>query len=227
MPEVVRNIEEIRMDGRLACARISWDGSANYIPGQYALGSALDSDELLPSVLFPVAWEEDGMLVPIPAKVNWTLGTQLKLHAPLGIGFALPVSARRIALVDPVGSAERLLSLLDTPQAREGSVVVLRTQTDLDLPEMVEALPMDELGEIVEWADFIAVDLSRSTPEAFQTGLGIDHNNTKRTAIQALMRLPMVCGLNVECGLCSVKTQRGWKLGCKDGPVFDWWDLED
>jgi hypothetical protein len=29
-----------------------------------------------------------------------------------------------------------------------------------------------------------------------------------------------------DCGVCGVKGRRGWRLACKDGPVFDLNDLE-
>ena len=38
---------------------------------------------------------------------------------------------------------------------------------------------------------------------------------------QALVRTPMPCGALADCGVCTVRTSRGPKLACKDGPVFD------
>ena len=31
----------------------------------------------------------------------------------------------------------------------------------------------------------------------------------------------MPCGGAAECGICAVPFGRGWKLACKDGPVFE------
>ena len=38
---------------------------------------------------------------------------------------------------------------------------------------------------------------------------------------QALIVTPMPCGGIAECGVCAVTVRRGWKMACKDGPVFD------
>jgi len=38
--------------------------------------------------------------------------------------------------------------------------------------------------------------------------------------------VPMPCGGLGDCGLCAVDLKRGWKLACKDGPVFDLNELE-
>jgi NAD(P)H-flavin reductase len=40
-----------------------------------------------------------------------------------------------------------------------------------------------------------------------------------------LVVAPMPCGGLAECGVCAVTTRRGWKLACKDGPVFDLGEL--
>jgi len=38
---------------------------------------------------------------------------------------------------------------------------------------------------------------------------------------QVLVVTPMPCGGLAECGVCAFTTRRGWKMACKDGPVFD------
>lgn len=227
MPEVVSRIDEIRMEGAIACVHTPMKGMEHFVPGQYVTAIALESDEILPSILFPLDWNENGILLPEPERVKWQVGTILKLHAPLGNGFKPPLSARRFALVDPAGSAERLLPILKLPQAGEAAIVVLREMADLELPEEVEALPVSALGEILDWADYIAIDWAFNAPIADLSGFGFAQGFSNRADIQVLMRFPVFCGLNSECGLCSVKTRRGWKLGCKDGPVFDWNELED
>jgi hypothetical protein len=37
---------------------------------------------------------------------------------------------------------------------------------------------------------------------------------------QVLVVTPAPCGGLAECGVCAVTTRRGWKMACKDGPVF-------
>jgi hypothetical protein len=46
-----------------------------------------------------------------------------------------------------------------------------------------------------------------------------------RFEAQALVITPMPCGGIAECGVCAVTARRGWKLACKDGPVFDLTEL--
>jgi NAD(P)H-flavin reductase len=227
MPEVVCSIAEIRIEGRTTCAFVPLSGVENYTPGQYALAISPGSGEILPSVLFPLDWNENGLLLPLPEAVHWTAGTELKFHAPLGNGFNLPVSARRIALVDFQGSGGRLLPLLGSLPKMEASIAMLRAKADLDLPEEVEMLPLDSLADISAWADFIALDLDLSLTAEVRSRYLFKENDIRQSVIQVLVNLPMVCGANAECGLCAVRTRRGWKLGCKDGPVFDWRELED
>jgi hypothetical protein len=35
----------------------------------------------------------------------------------------------------------------------------------------------------------------------------------------------MPCAGLADCGVCAVELRRGWKLACKDGPVFDLRDI--
>ena len=55
--------------------------------------------------------------------------------------------------------------------------------------------------------------------------LGLGKQAKVRFEAQVLVLVPMPCGGMGECGVCAVKIQRGWKLACKDGPVFDLEDL--
>jgi dihydroorotate dehydrogenase electron transfer subunit len=39
--------------------------------------------------------------------------------------------------------------------------------------------------------------------------------------VKALVMTPIPCGGIAECGACAVPAHRGWKLACRDGPVFN------
>jgi ferredoxin len=39
---------------------------------------------------------------------------------------------------------------------------------------------------------------------------------------QMLIHTPVPCGGMADCGICAVTLRSGWKLACKEGPVFDW-----
>ena len=53
--------------------------------------------------------------------------------------------------------------------------------------------------------------------------IAADHNNTYKKPVQLSLEIMMGCGVGV-CYGCTIKTKRGLKQVCKDGPVFD---LED
>jgi hypothetical protein len=90
-------LETILEDGqrlaRIACL-------ANLIPsaGQYLLASDA-SDSLLPVPLYYTDFAPEGFLASPPLPESWMPGMALSLRGPLGRGFNIPVSARRIALV--------------------------------------------------------------------------------------------------------------------------------
>ena len=44
---------------------------------------------------------------------------------------------------------------------------------------------------------------------------------------QALVLASMPCAGLAGCGVCALRTRRGWRLACEDGPVFPLQDLLD
>ena len=80
--------------GRLLCPQ-------NLIPspGQYLLAHATASNDPLPAPVFNAGSVPGGFLAAPPIPETWQPGTSLSLRGPLGRGFTLPASSRRVALI--------------------------------------------------------------------------------------------------------------------------------
>jgi dihydroorotate dehydrogenase electron transfer subunit len=151
---------------------------------------------------------------------------QLSLRGPLGSGFRLPVSARRVALAGLEGSAARLLPLAYQALVQQAAVTIFSDFTPAGLPPDMEVLPLDLLAEAPAWADFLALDVLPSTLPTLRSTLGLKSFSHPPCIVQVLIRTSMPCTGLGECGVCAVPTHAGWKLVCSDGPVFDFNALE-
>jgi NAD(P)H-flavin reductase len=151
----------------------------------------------------------------------WLPGTSLRLFGPLGRGFSLPKEIRRLALVALGNTAARLFPLI--PIALDhGADITLFAQVALpQLPTAVEIHPLTALPEMVSWADFAAFDLPLESLSVLRTTLGLMPHTQLSCQAQALITSPMPCTGMAACGVCAVPVQRGYKLACKHGPVFD------
>lgn len=230
------------ISGRISCPPGLYPG-----PGQYLLVHAIGQDETLATSLFaarallrPMGEEvqpvqssftgsknhpgahvvEDLELAPaLPA--SWTVGTRLSVRGPLGQGFSLPKSARRVALVALGVFAHRLLPLAEQALAQKAAVALYTRHVPGQLSPEVEVLPLDSLGEALNWTDYLAFDLPPTALPGLKKRFGLAPHTPMPVPAQVLVQVPMPCGGMGECGLCAVDQRRGWKLACKDGPVFD------
>lgn len=192
--------------------------------GQYLLAHRPEGLEPLPAALFPTAGGTAGLLrlaPPLPS--GWSPGMRLVVRGPLGHGFKLPPSARRVALAAPFGAPHRLLPLIAPALAQGAVVTLLAEELPRGLPAAVEALPLESLGEAPAWADYLALDVPRAMLNRLPTladGLG------RLCPTQVLVAGPLACGGMAECGVCAVPGRGGALLACKEGPVFDFDRLE-
>ncbi len=142
------------------------------------------------------------------------------VRGPLGRGFTLPAGLTRLALVAAGETATRLLPLLELcPQAD------FALFSDAPLPELpvaVEAYPLAEFSAALSWAGFVALDLPLSSLSGWRARLGLAPDVNLPCPAQVLVTAPMPCGGLADCGVCAVPASRGYKLACKDGPVFAW-----
>jgi len=96
------------------------------------------------------------------------------------------------------------------------------------LPAALEVQPLSALPEALVWADFLAVDISLRSLSSLGELLGLKGGNQKLPCPgQVLVRTDMPCAGIADCGVCALKTRSGWRLACKDGPVFDLEELID
>jgi len=191
-------------------------------PGQYLLAGD-DSDSLLPVPIYYTDSAPRGFIGPVPD--SWEPGEVLRLRGPLGHGFSLPASARKVALASFDGNPARLRGLIRPALRQEASVVFQGESNTEHLPDDVEVLSLAALEEILEWADYIALDMRREDLQGVRERLRGQNRSSVLMAAQVLVHTSMPCGGVAECGVCALTTKSEWKLICKDGPVFHWKDL--
>jgi len=226
-------VELILEDGQRA-ARISCPANLIPSPGQYLLASDA-SDSPLPVPVFYTDSAPQGVAVapwrhfiaapPVPD--SWNPGHEIYLRGPLGHGFAIPVSARKVGLIAFDDSPSRLRGLIRPSLSQGAAVVLVSDFASGSLPNDVEVQPLSTLPEIIEWADYVAFDAARENlPELREKLRTLDQFSAgaKREA-QILIRTPVPCGGVAECGVCAVTLKSNWRMACKDGPVFGWNEL--
>ncbi len=219
-------IQEVRMMGGTLVLRIPAVTSLKPQPGQYFHVYAPGTAEPVSAALFLAAenqshWDLTGM---IPS--DWVPGKRLRWRGPLGHGFELPARAVRTAFVPWHDSGLTLLPLLQQALRQKAAATWYSHQVPNWLPTQVEVLPPESLPEVVPWANYMALvsDLKHFTELADTLGLNL--TDPLKLRAEVLVQTPLVCGGIGECGVCAVKTRRGWKLACKNGPVFDLGQLE-
>lgn len=214
-------VVEIRAGTASPAARLACASNLIPAPGQYLLACLPGSDDPLPAPVFSAGSTPDGFLAAPPLPANWTPGMQLLLRGPLGHGFSLPSSARRVVLVAlEQSSPARLLGLLSRALEQTAAVVLASKAIPANLPAEVEVQPLANLPEIVRWADYLAVDALRAQLPGLSACLGLSGQARLPCEAQVLVFTPMPCGALADCGVCAVPIRRGHLLACKDGPVF-------
>ena len=217
------------LDGILTEIRLEADGMAGALdvpptlllaPGQYLLASSADAAEAMPIVLYPTSLPGEPLTVAPPLPPTWSSGTALRLHGPLGQGFHLPDNARRVALACLDASPSLLLPLARQALARGAAVTLYARRAPEGLPDAVEALPLELLEEAVSWADYFAAVFPLARLPELRRLAGIAPHQHIPIDAEGLVLAPMPCGGQGECGACGVRTTRGWKQACSDGPVF-------
>jgi dihydroorotate dehydrogenase electron transfer subunit len=218
-----RVVELILEDG-LRHARLTCPVNLIPSPGQYLLARD-QSYSPLPVPVFYTDSAPQGFIAAARLPESWNPGHEIHLRGPLGQGFTLPNTARKVGLVALDDSPSRLFGLI-SPALKQDAAVVLICGSRVDnLPDEVEVQPLSALNEIVEWADYAAFDVARENLPVLREQL---FNGTQAKVpyeAQVLVRTPLPCGGIAECGVCAVKVKSGWKMACKDGPVFDWKEL--
>ena len=227
-------VVELILESGFRHARISCAGNLIPSPGQYLLAGIASQSDPLPVSLFSTefATESGNMPPPLqyfiasaPIPENWTPGTELTLRGPLGRGFLLPSSARKVALVAFDDSPARLQGLMRSALKQGAGVTLVCNSNESHVPDEVEVLPLSALGEVAAWADYVAFDVARENLFELKEMMGAQNQKSVRGEAQVLVRTSMPCGGVAECGVCAVTLKSGWKMACKDGPVFVWGEV--
>lgn len=218
-------ILERYLDERRAAGRIACPPTLIPAPGQYLLAHDPASNNPLAVPVFPAGLAPDGFLVAPSLPHAWIPGLTLSLRGPLGHGFHLPASSRRVALAALEGSPASLLSLLAPAFAQDASVVLVSDSPPDNLPDEIEIQPLASLTDVCGWADYLAVSVARERWPEWRGRLAkVGQAGGPREA-EGLILAPMPCGGLAECGVCALSVASESKWICKDGPVFNLYDL--
>ncbi len=213
-------VVELLLEDGLRQARISCPANMIPAPGQYLLASHA-SDSPLPIPIFSTESKPGSFTAFAPVPDSWTPGMEIYLRGPLGRGFVLPLSARKIALVVFDDALSHLRGLI-TPALKQGAAVVLVSGSDGErLPDEVEVQPLSALDEVLAWADYLAFDVALQDLSGLRERLASVKQAWAGKDAQVLIHTPMPCGGIADCGVCAVTLKSGWAMACKDGPVFE------
>jgi len=152
-------------------------------------------------------------------------GLDISLRGPLGRGFLIPASARKIALVAFDAAPLHLRGLIQSAFKQKASVVVVSNFAVGNLSDEVEVQPLSVLNDVMAWADYAAFDVTREKLHQLRERLGVKNQLPALLEAQILIRTSMPCGGVAECGICTVILKSEWQLACKEGPVFDLWGI--
>jgi dihydroorotate dehydrogenase electron transfer subunit len=194
-----------------------WPEAGQYLPCQRTSGKP----DLLVTNLFRTVGQV-GELTLSPLPDNWYPGDEIEYLAPQGNGFHLPSTASRVGLLAWGVTPVRLLPLVRLALDQDAAITLFydvdSEQEILDwVPSAVEVVAAFALEDHLEWMDFLAVDLELNGMAALS---GVIPGSVLPFEGQVLIRTPMPCRGLGACGVCAVKTTRGWRLACQDGPVF-------
>lgn len=195
-------------------------------PGQYFQAFAPEMNEPAAVTLFPCNMMPGEPLLHGEFPSAWGAGMRIQLRGPLGKGFNLPLNAGRVALAAWQTPAVSLRPLIGAALVQEAAVVVYASESSPDLPADVEASPLDQLNDALDWASYIAVETSLKNLPGLAEILAVKPGHIGNCNIEVHIRTPLICSGVAACGVCAVPLHRGgYALACKDGPVFRWEEL--
>lgn len=210
-----------------------------------------DLGRVLRVPFFPSRLEKDTFEVLVPpahAAAALELGGEVDLIGPLGHGFEVPASCRRLLLVVGATSLPALLPLAaqasSSPGETDRSVTLLLLAPAADDAYPVRLLPpglevhlvtadgsagyggsvLDLLPDLVRWADCVCASADSGVYKALAEVVREVRTGTAGRFAQALIVPEMACGVGA-CQGCAVPVAGGMKLACTDGPVFDLLEL--
>ena len=212
------------MNGAAACLHFDPAFQPVIQPGQIL--SARAEGDILAAALFPCGMDGKGFTPPRELPVTWQPGVSLSIRYPLGKGFAVPPSARRLLMVSAAGHPQRLLPVAGTILANGGEAALFSYSQTNEISPEIELLTRDHLQDACTWADCIIGDTSIDHLPVWKGMVTRGDSAGSKRNIQVLIDTPMACHGTADCGVCAVKTKRGWINACSDGPVFQLAELD-
>lgn len=213
-------IVERFLDQRLGAARIACPRTLVPAPGQFLLARDPASDAPLALPVFPAGEASEGFLAASSLPRTWLPGMALSLRGPLGRGFSVPVCARRIALAALDASPAYLLGLVPLAMRQDAAISLICDDPPEGLPADVEIHPLAAFPEICQWADYLALAVTREAYPGWHARLHCGGRIEIPRQAQVLIITSMPCGGLAQCGVCSIEVKGEMMLVCEDGPVF-------
>lgn len=220
---IISGLEQINDE---VCIQIKPQSFAPPVAGQFFQAFAADADNLLPILLHPCRISSAELLLCGDIPKSWAPGTELHIRGPRGNGFHLPSLAHRVALTTlDQFSLNRIMPLAETALAKDAEVTLFTDRPLSNLAPEIEVLPLDELSQARDWADYLAAVLRPNQVNAFRNRQQLNGVRKIPCTAEVMLEVPMICDETSACGVCAVSSSRGWRLACKDGPVFALDDL--
>jgi hypothetical protein len=219
----IGRVREIRL-GASGHVEVAIACQAHAIPqaGQYVLAKEKDDRQVvLSTLLYQVEKSNQGFWATPLNEVSWSPGMGLDLAGPLGHGFDLPSNLQRLGLVASGETVSRLLPLIRQTSLSHTGVALFTDLSVPVLPAAVEVYPLTSFKEALDWPDFLALDVPLTYLERLRQELGLVNGAILPCPAQVLVTTPLPCTGLAQCGACAIRSRRGWKLVCEDGPVFD------
>jgi len=212
------------MNGGAICLQLDSAFQAEIRPGQFL--SARYEDDILPTSLFPCGMDGKDFTTIQTLPLAWQPDVSLSIRYPLGKGFVIPPSTRRLLMVSAAENPLRLLPAAFAVLAGGGEAALFSYSLPGEISPEVELLTRDELPDACTWADCIIGDTSIDNLSVWKKMVTHGETVSVKQNIQVLVDTPMACHGTAECGVCAVKTKHGWKNACSDGPVFPLAELD-
>ena len=239
-------ITGLDIDGPFACVTLAApDVASGLAAGRFVLA---DLGDTLRSPLFPARLGAKGFDILVPPDhpaARLQPGAAVNILGPLGQGFEVQASVRRLLLVADTAHLPTLLGLAQPKNqvsAKEpglSAALLLSAPTAAELypvrllPPALEVhivtvdgsaghggSPLDLFPDLAQWADCVCIAGKPDTYPALAHIVREVRLGPGPGFAQARVVPPLVCGVGA-CQGCAVETAHGTRLACTDGPVFD------
>lgn len=217
-------IKEITPVGLEQAVTVEQSSPVSVISGQFFRAFVPSSPQVIPVPVYPYKTSPGEFLLCGRLPAIWHPADEILLQGPYGNGFSQILKSRRLLLYAFELALELRLFHLALHALQHGADVAwVSDNLSLALPPQVEVLKTSELPAALEWSDgcALALPFHQSKPVLRELPL----TRADRSKIEVFMDAPLVCG-NARCGVCAVESRKGFKLACKDGPVFPLEELQ-